>query len=208
MVDRKNFRSISALVLPHYLLDSVDNDSNIESDSISRTLSITDSSVTTAEETNVSNTLINDYTSLLNVCSVHDTSDVTFKAQSYSTQYESSSNLSFLLDKSHDSSTTRHDDPSHLDKTYIINIIHTQAPKISILSVMSSMDISSGSPVCLSKDIDDTPNTLFDDSFCSNYSTEVEKIFLPVVRWIPNKEDQQESQRRFSNLSHNLLCLT
>ena len=71
MVDRKNFRSISGRSLPHYLLDGVDNDSNIESDSISRTLSITDSSVKTAEETDVSNTLINDYTSLLNVSSVH-----------------------------------------------------------------------------------------------------------------------------------------
>lgn len=206
MVDRKNFESISGRGLPHYLLDRVDNDSNIESDSISRTLSITDSSVTAAKETDVSNTLINDYTSLLYVSSVHDTSDATFNSQSCSSQYESSSNLPFISDKSHDSSTTCSDDPSDLDNTYLINTIHTQAPEISMLSVMSSMDISSGPPICLSKDIDDTPNTLFDDPFYSNYSTEVEKMFLPDVSLIPNKEDEQESQRRSSNSSHSLFC--
>ena len=63
-----------------------------------------------------------------------------------------------------------------------------------MLSVMSSMDISSGPPICLSKAINDTPNTLFDDPFYSNYSTEVEKMFLPVISLILNKEGEQESQ--------------
>ena len=208
MVDKKNFGSIFGPGLPHYLLHRVNNDSSIESDSMSRTLSMIDSSVTTAEETDVSNTVINDYTSLLDVSSFHDMSDATFNSQSYSSQYESSSNLSFLPDKSHDSSTTSSDDPSDLDTTYMINTIHTQAPEISMLSVMSSMDISSGPPTCLSKDIDDRPNTLFDDPFYSNYSTEVEKMFLPVLSLIPNKEDEQESQRRSSDSSHSLFCFT
>ena len=77
-----------------------------------------------------------------------------------------------------------------------------------MLSVMSSMDISSGPPICLSKDIDDTPNTLFDDPFYSNYSTEVEKMFQPDVSLIPNKKDEQESQRRSGNSSHSLFCFT
>ena len=190
MVDRKNFGSISGRGLPHYLLDRIDDDSSIESDSISRTLSITDSSVTTAKETGVSNTLISDYTSLLYVSSVHDTSDATFNSQSCSSQYEPSSNLSFLPDKSHDSSTARSDDPSDLDNTYLINTIYTEAPEISILSVMSSMDISSGPPVCLNTGIDNTPNTPFDDPFYSNYSTEAERVFLPDVSSILNTENR------------------
>ncbi|CAF5057463.1 unnamed protein product [Rotaria magnacalcarata] len=175
----KNSGSISGHDLPHYLLDRASNESSIDNDGASRIFSTTDSSETTAKDTDVSITSRSFDTSSLNVSSIYNTSDRFSRVERYSFQYESRSNLSFLHDEYSDSRTIRNDNPTSSASTYITNSIHENAPEASMLSNMSSIDISCSIPVCLTKDGDYETSALLSDPFYSNDYTEPKNMFPP-----------------------------
>ncbi|CAF2086444.1 unnamed protein product, partial [Rotaria magnacalcarata] len=89
MVNKNDSRSISGHGLPHYLLDRAGNESGIDSDGISRSFSTTDSSETTAKDTDVSIISKSFDTSSLNVSSVYNTPDRLSFVEQNSFQYES-----------------------------------------------------------------------------------------------------------------------
>ena len=142
MVDRYNGGYVAGRGIPSYLLDRVDNDSSIYSDGASRIFNETHSSITTATDTETSNTSNIVYSSssftMASICR----SPTTLSSSALnSSQYKLNSSMSLGLDEAGDTRTTINDDPSTSDK-YLINTFYKQPNEVSMLSNMSLMDTS------------------------------------------------------------------
>ena len=190
--------------MPSYLLDRVDNDSSIYSDGTSRIFNETHSSITTATDTDTSNTPNIVYSSSsFTMTSICRSSTTLSSSALNSSQYKLNSSMSLGLDEADDTRTTINDDLSTSDK-YLINTFYKQPNEVSMLSNMTLMDTSCNIPICLTKDDDYNTSVLINDNNASVVFTDPEDTFPPYVPLLPQDENEAREEWQLNNQSKGL----